>query len=73
MEEALIKRILPHSEEAERSVVGCMMMSRDAIMVAAEILTGEDFYLQMMGVVFDAMVELCTSGSEQYGICQGSV
>ena len=40
MEEALIKRILPHSEEAERSVVGCMMMSRDAIMVAAEILTG---------------------------------
>ena len=62
MEEALIKRILPHSEEAERSVVGCMMMSRDAIMVAAEILTGEDFYLQMMGVVFDAMVELYNEG-----------
>ena len=62
MEEALIKRILPHSEEAERSVVGCMMMSRDAIMVAAEILAGEDFYLQMMGVVFDAMVELYNEG-----------
>lgn len=62
MEEALIKRILPHSEEAERSVVGCMMMSRDAIMVAAEILTREDFYLQMMGVVFDAMVELYNEG-----------
>ncbi|MFR3666718.1 MAG: replicative DNA helicase [Ruminococcus sp.] len=62
MEEALIKRILPHSEEAERFVVGCMMMSRDAIMVAAEILTGEDFYLQMMGVVFDAMVELYNEG-----------
>jgi replicative DNA helicase len=62
VEEALIKRILPHSEEAERSVVGCMMMSRDAIMVAAEILTGEDFYLQMMGVVFDAMVELYNEG-----------
>lgn len=62
MEEALIKRILPHSEEADRSVVGCMMMSRDAIMVAAEILTGEDFYLQMMGVVFDAMVELYNEG-----------
>ncbi len=62
MEEALIKRILPHSEEAERSVIGCMMMSRDAVMTAGEILTGGDFYLQQMGVVFDAMVELYNEG-----------
>ena len=62
MEEALIKRILPHSEEAERSVIGCMMMSRDAIMTAAEILAGEDFYLQQFGVVFDSMVELYNEG-----------
>ena len=62
MEEALIKRILPHNEDAERSVLGCMMMSRDAIMAAGEILTGEDFYLQQMGVVFDSMVELYNEG-----------
>ena len=43
MEEALIKRILPHSEEAERSVIGCMIMSRDAILAASELLSGEDF------------------------------
>lgn len=62
MEEALIKRVLPHSEEAERSVIGCMFMSRDAIMVAAEILAGEDFYQQQLGVVFDSMVELYNEG-----------
>ena len=62
MEEAMIKRILPNSEEAERSVIGCMMMSRDAIMTASEILAGEDFYLQQFGVVFDAMVELYNEG-----------
>lgn len=62
MEEALIKRILPHSEEAERSVIGCMMMDREAILAASEILTGDDFYLQQMGVVFEAMVELCNEG-----------
>ena len=28
MEEELIKRILPHSDDAERSVIGCMMMNR---------------------------------------------
>ena len=62
MEEALIKRILPHSEEAERSVIGCMIMSRDAILAASELLSGEDFYQQQLGVVFDAMVELFNEG-----------
>ena len=44
MEEELIKRILPHSDDAERSVIGCMMMNREAIMIASEILTGDEFY-----------------------------
>ena len=34
MEEALIKRILPHSLEAEQSVIGSMIMSRDDIVEA---------------------------------------
>ena len=37
MDEALIKRVPPHSIEAEQSVVGAMLMDRDAITVAAEI------------------------------------
>ena len=44
MEEALIKRILPHSIEAEQSVIGSMILDRDAILVASEILTSDDFY-----------------------------
>ena len=36
MEEALIKRVLPHSVEAEQSVIGSMIMDRDAIMTASE-------------------------------------
>ena len=35
MEEALIKRILPHSIEAEQSVIGSMILDRDAILVAS--------------------------------------
>jgi len=62
MEEALIKRILPHSIEAEQSVIGSMIMSRDAILTAAEIITGEDFYQHQYGIVFDAMVELLNEG-----------
>ena len=58
MEEAVIKRIMPHSLEAEQSVVGSMLMDREAIMVASEIVTGDDFYTKQYGIVFDAMVEL---------------
>ena len=57
MEEELIKRILPHSDDAERSVIGCMMMNREAIMIASEILNGDEFYRQQMGIVFDSMVD----------------
>ena len=44
MEEALIKRILPHSIEAEKAVIGSMLMDRDAILIASETLTSDDFY-----------------------------
>ena len=62
MEEALIKRILPHSIEAEHSVIGSMLMGREAIMAASEILTSDDFYQHQYGVIFDAMVELFNEG-----------
>ena len=62
MEEALIKRILPHSIEAEQSVIGSMILDRDAILVASEILTSDDFYQSQYGVLFDAMLELYNEG-----------
>ena len=62
MEEAVIKRVLPHSIEAEQSVIGSMIIDREAIVVASELITGEDFYHKQYGVVFDAMVELQEQG-----------
>lgn len=62
MEEALVKRIMPHSIEAEQSVIGCMLMDRDAILIASEVLNSEDFYQNQYGIIFDAMVELCNEG-----------
>lgn len=62
MEEALLKRILPHSIEAEQSVVGSMIMDREAIVVASEIISGDDFYSKQYGVLFETMVELNEEG-----------
>ena len=62
MEEALLKRVMPHSVEAEQSVVGAMIMDRDAVTVASEMLASEDFYQKQYGILFDAMVELYSEG-----------
>ncbi|MDO4939049.1 MAG: replicative DNA helicase [Lachnospiraceae bacterium] len=58
MEETLLKRILPHSIEAEQSVIGSMLMDKDAIPAAVDILNKEDFYSTQYGIMFECMVEL---------------
>lgn len=62
MEETVLKRILPHSVEAEQSVIGSMIMDREAIVVASELITGEDFYNKQYGILFETMVELNDEG-----------
>ena len=62
LDEAIIKRVLPHSIEAEQSVIGSMMIDREAIVVASEIVTGDDFYNKQYGIVFETMVELNENG-----------
>lgn len=62
MEETVIKRIQPHSLEAEQSVIGSMIMDREAIVVASEMLSGDDFYNKQYGVLFETMVELNDKG-----------
>ena len=62
MDEAILKRVLPHSLEAEQSVIGSMIMDREASVVASELICGEDFYNKSYGVLFDSMVELNDQG-----------
>ena len=62
VDENFIKRIQPHSEEAEKSVLGSMLMDRDAIVEAEDILVKEDFYQRQYGILFEAMVELYQEG-----------
>uniref|UniRef100_UPI004056D464 replicative DNA helicase n=1 Tax=Acetatifactor sp. TaxID=1872090 RepID=UPI004056D464 len=63
MEENVIKRVLPHSMEAEQSVIGSMIMDREAIVVASELITGEDFYNKQLGILFETMIELNDEGN----------
>ena len=62
-DETLIKRVAPNSLEAERSVVGAMLIDKDAIEIAAEIVNVDDFYNRQLGTMFETMVELNREGS----------
>jgi replicative DNA helicase len=62
MDESFIKKVFPHSTEAEQSVIGSMIMDKDAIVAASETVTSEDFYEQRYGVLYDAMLELFNEG-----------
>ncbi len=62
-EETLLQRNMPNSLEAEQSVVGAMLIDRDAIQVASEMIGKDDFYNQQLGMLFEAMVELHQEGT----------
>ena len=61
-EEAILRRSLPNSIEAEQSVIGSMLIDRDGISVASEIINSDDFYNRQLGIIFDSMVELYNEG-----------
>ncbi len=59
-DEGVVKRIPPHSSEAERAVIAAMILDdtgRD-IFTATEILKRSDFYEERYGLLFEAIVEL---------------
>ena len=62
MDEEVIKRVPPNSMEAERSVLAAMLMERDAVIAASEILSGDDFYNRQYGIVFECMVNMVNHG-----------
>ena len=48
----------PHNEEAEESVLGAVLIDKDAIGLVSEILAPEDYYNDINGIIYDAMLSL---------------
>jgi len=54
----VIDRLPPQSVDAEESVLGSILIDRDAVVEVAEFLRPEDFYRQANGLVFSAILEM---------------
>jgi len=55
-------KLPPQNIEAEQSVLGCLMLEKDAIVRVADVLRSGDFYRQVHNYIFDAMIELYEQG-----------
>jgi replicative DNA helicase len=55
-------RVPPHDLEAEKAVIGAMLVSETAVSVVAERLTAEDFYSEVHRIIYGAMTRLYSRG-----------
>ncbi len=51
-------KISPHNDEAEKSVLGAILIDKHAIVGVSEILKPEDFYNDINGIIYKAMLVL---------------
>ncbi|MEE8324751.1 MAG: replicative DNA helicase [Candidatus Humimicrobiaceae bacterium] len=57
-----LQRIPPYNIEAEESLLGAMLISRDATSSVLEIVKSDDFYRKQNQMIFDAILELFAKG-----------
>ena len=62
--EQMLERPLPHSAEAERAILGAIVLDNSLVNQAVELLRPEDFYVRAHQAVFRSMIALSERGSE---------
>ncbi|SEM02057.1 replicative DNA helicase [Butyrivibrio sp. ob235] len=67
-EEKSVHRSLPQSLEAEQSVIGAMIIDSEAIQIASEILSPEDFFYEQNRIIYETIIELYNEGKNVDGI-----
>jgi hypothetical protein len=62
--EQMLERPLPHNADAERVILGAIILDNKFVSQAAELLRPDDFYVRAHQLVFRAMIALSERGSE---------
>jgi replicative DNA helicase len=51
-------KVSPHNDEAEQSLLGAILIDKDSISLISQMITPKDFYNDLNGIIFDAMLAL---------------
>ena len=63
--ENVIKKIMPHDDDAERAVLTSMLMSSKAIAEAQEVIkSGDEFYNRVFGIIYSTIAEMENNGDK---------
>ena len=52
------KKIMPQALEAEKSVLGCLLLDKDAMIKIADLLNPDDFYHDHHRFIYEAVTDL---------------
>ena len=55
-------KVPPHSVESEQSILGSILLDKDAIITVSEIIKPEDFYKEAHRIIYEAMIALSNKG-----------
>ncbi len=64
VQENQINRSMPRSDESELAVIGSMLLNKEAVTQASEIITKEDFYNKHYAIMFETMLDMYNDGEE---------
>ncbi len=64
MESEVVNKVQPNDTLAEQAVLGSMLVSRDAVQAAVEVLKPEDFYREDNREIYSAMMDIYSIGKE---------
>ncbi|MBU5308374.1 replicative DNA helicase [Clostridioides mangenotii] len=53
-----LTRVPPHSVESEQSILGSILLDKDAMITVAEIISPDDFYKEAHKIIYESMVSL---------------
>ncbi len=53
-----LNKLPPQNLEAEESLLGALLLDKDAVIKVADLVTGEDFYSDNNGLIYDTILEL---------------
>ena len=56
-------RIPPHNDDAERAIIGAMLIDENAVTIAQQYLRSDDFYSSRHRKIFDAIINLFNTGT----------
>ena len=63
--ENIIRKVMPHDDDAERAVLTSMLMSSKAIQEVQEVIkAGDEFYNKVYGTIFETIIEMENSGQK---------